>query len=234
MPLAIMCYPDLNQAALFRIGDRLSSVSGRVASTASDHYIARETSTATKGTLMTIYTRTGDGGETGLFGGPRVGKDVPRIEACGTLDELNAVLGLVRAEPLPEAVDRLLQRLQNELFEVGAELATPDPVVHGHRTIGPGHVGAMEADIDRHEQSLPPLKEFVLPSGTRAAAGLHLARAVCRRAERRVVALIRQRDEEISPVLPAYLNRLGDLLFVLARAVNAEAGRPDVPWQKPL
>ena len=182
---------------------------------------------------MTIYTRTGDGGETGLFGGPRVGKDAPRIEACGTLDELGAVLGLVRAEPLPAVVDHLLQRLQNELFEVGAELATPDPVAGGHRTIGPGHVGAMEADIDQHEKALPPLKEFILPCGTRAAAQLHLARAVCRRAERRVVALIRQSDEEISPVLPAYLNRLGDLLFVLARVVNAEAGRPDVPWQKP-
>ncbi len=182
---------------------------------------------------MKIYTRTGDSGETGLFGGPRVGKDSPRIEVYGTVEELNAVLGLARAEALPEAIGPLLKRLQNELFEVGAELASPDPAAQGTRTIGPEHVAALEADIDRLEGGLPRLKEFILPGGTRAAAGLHLAAAVCRRAERRLVALRGQSVEEISPTLVAYLNRLSDLLFVLARTLNAQAGQPELQWQKP-
>lgn len=181
---------------------------------------------------MKIYTRTGDLGETALFAGPRVGKDMARVEVFGTVDELNAALGLVRAESLPEALDRLLARLQNELFEVGAELATPDPVGQGTRTISSAHVQAMETDIDRLEQELDPLKVFILPTGTRAAAGLHLARAICRRAERRLVTLIRHSQEPISLVLMAYLNRLGDLLFVLARVVNRRAGRPESPWQR--
>lgn len=182
---------------------------------------------------MTIYTRAGDSGETGLFGGRRVTKDVPRIEACGTVDELNSVLGLARAEPLPEDVERVLARLQAELFELGAELATPDADARAKRIVGPKHVRVIEADIDRFEATLAPLEHFVLPAGTRAAATLHVARAVCRRAERRLVAAIRQTDEEISAVLVAYLNRLGDLLFVLARSVNARAGRREVVWRKP-
>jgi len=181
---------------------------------------------------MKIYTRTGDSGETGLLGGGRVAKDAPRIETCGAIDELNAVLGVVRAEPLSGPVDRVLQRLQNELFEVGDELAAPDPVAQRTRTIGPGHVEALEADIDRLEAGLGPQKQFILPTGTRVAAALHLARAVCRRAERRLVTTIRQSKEQISPVLVAYLNRLGDLLFVLARRVNAEAEKPDIARQK--
>jgi len=182
---------------------------------------------------MTIYTRAGDSGETALFGGRRVSKDVPRLEACGTIDELNCGLGLARAEPLPEDVERVLGRIQAELFEVGAELAAPDREDRGERTVGPAHVRAIEADIDRIEASLTPLEHFILPAGTRAAATLHGARAVCRRAERRLVAASRQSDEAIPPVLLAYLNRLGDLLFVLARSVNAQAGRPDVRWRKP-
>ena len=182
---------------------------------------------------MKIYTRTGDVGETGLFGGPRVGKDTARLEACGTVDELNAALGLVRAGPLPEGLDPLLERIQNELFEVGAELATPDPAAHGTRTIGPGHVQALEAAIDHHDGGLVELKGFALPGGVPAAAGLHVGRAVCRRAERRLVTLIGQGHEPVSRVLLAYLNRLGDLLFVLARAANAAAGHPDVLWKKP-
>lgn len=178
---------------------------------------------------MTIYTRTGDTGETGLLGSHRVGKDVPRVEALGTIDELNAALGLVRAEPLPEDLHQLLARVQNELFEVGSELAALDPAARGARSITTAHVQTMEADIDRLDQELAPLSEFILPGGTRAAAGLHFARAVCRRAERRLVALVHQSPEPISPVLVAYFNRLSDLLFMLARAANARAGRADTP-----
>ncbi len=181
---------------------------------------------------MKIYTRTGDLGETALFGGPRVGKDMVRIEVCGEVDELNCALGLVRAEGLPEDLDCLLDRLQNELFEVGAELATPDPVKHGTRTIGRRHVQQMESEIDAMAASVPELTAFILPGGTRAAAGLHMARAICRRAERRLVALVRRNDQEVSRVLLAYLNRLSDLLFVLARVVNGRGGCPDTPWQR--
>jgi len=182
---------------------------------------------------MKIYSRTGDLGETGLLAGPRVGKDIARIEALGTIDELNAALGLVRGEPVSGPIDRLLERIQNELFEIGAELATPDPVTHGTRTLGPQHVKALEGDIDACASSLAPLAGFILPCGVRSAAALHLARTVCRRAERRLVALVRESGGEISLVLLAYLNRLGDLLFVLARAANAAAGVGDVPWRRP-
>lgn len=181
---------------------------------------------------MKIYTRTGDLGETGLFAGPRVGKDCPRMEACGAIDELNAHLGLARNSGMAEPFDKTLERVQNELFEVGAELATPDPVKHATRTIGPQHVQQIEAEIDRLAAELPELSGFVLPAGTPAAAQLHVARAVCRRAERRLTTLVRHAQEPISLALMAYLNRLGDLLFVLARAVNAQAGRGDVPWRK--
>ena len=182
---------------------------------------------------MKIYTRTGDLGETALFAGPRVGKDMPRIEVCGAIDELNAALGLARADSLDPDTDRILDRVQHELFAIGAELATPDPVARGVQWIGREHVQSLEADIDRRDASLPPLTEFILPGGTRGAALLHLARAVCRRAERRLVSLIRHCDEPISLPLLAYLNRLSDLLFVLARAENARAGIADVTWRKP-
>jgi cob(I)alamin adenosyltransferase len=181
---------------------------------------------------MRIYTRKGDTGQTGLLGGPRVGKDSIRLETYGTVDELNAVVGLVRAEELPEDLDRLLAQVQSELFEVGAELASPDPVARGTRTIGPRHVEALEGLIDQYDAALDPLGSFILPGGTRAAAELHFARTVCRRAERRLVTLMRQSDEEISPHLLKYLNRLGDLLFVLARAANARSGRSEMPWRK--
>lgn len=182
---------------------------------------------------MKIYTKTGDDGETGLFGGPRVAKDAPRIEAYGTVDELNSVLGLARTERLPSEIDALLGAIQNELFALGAELATPNPAAHGTSLIGPPQIAALEAAIDLFEADLAPLVQFVLPGGCRAAAVLHLARTVCRRAERRLVGFVRVSTEPVSGHLIVYLNRLSDLLFVLARAANHSAGIADVPWQKP-
>jgi cob(I)alamin adenosyltransferase len=179
-----------------------------------------------------IYTRTGDEGETGLPGGVRVPKDELRPETCGAVDELNTVLGLVRSEPLPPAIDQTLERIQHELFAAGAELASADPSRLAITRIGPQHVERMEREIDHYQQQLPALTEFILPGGTRAAALLHLARAVCRRAERRLVTLARKNQPPIAPALTVYLNRLGDLLFVLARAANASTGRADMPWRK--
>ena len=179
---------------------------------------------------MKIYTKTGDSGDTGLFGGPRVRKDAVRIEAYGTVDELNAVLGVARAEELPDEISPVVAKIQHQLFDVGAELATPDPSAHGTATIGDAQIGWLEEVIDRYEARLEPLSEFILPGGTRAAASLHLARCTCRRAERLVVRLAA--EESISPSLIAYLNRLGDLLFVLARAANQAAGEADVVWKK--
>jgi cob(I)alamin adenosyltransferase len=180
---------------------------------------------------MKIYTKTGDRGETGLYGGGRVRKDAPRIEAYGAVDELNAVLGVARAESQPAEIDALLARVQSELFEVGAELATRDPAAKGTATIGAVQIAALESEIDRFEASLEPLRQFILPGGVKAAAQLHVARTVCRRAERRVVALASDPAEHVSAELVIYLNRLSDLLFVLARAANAAASHADVPWQ---
>jgi cob(I)alamin adenosyltransferase len=179
---------------------------------------------------MKIYTKTGDDGDTGLFGGPRVRKDHPRIEAYGTVDELNAVLGVVRTHAPPADVDALLERVQNELFDLGAILATPEPEKFGMTGVGDEQSSRLEAAIDRFETELEPLKQFILPGGTPAAAYLHLARTVCRRAERMLVAL--DHKEEISAGAIIYLNRLSDLLFVAARLVNHRAGKPDVPWTK--
>ncbi|GAB6877677.1 cob(I)yrinic acid a,c-diamide adenosyltransferase [Thermaerobacter litoralis] len=183
---------------------------------------------------MKIYTRTGDGGETGLLGGGRVPKAHPRVEAYGAVDELNAVLGwavalLDGAEPAS-----VLRQLQQECFLLGADLAAPPGPAReagaGLPRMAAERVQALEALIDRYDGELPPLRQFILPGGTPAAAALHLARTVARRAERRVAALAAQ--EEINPVALQYLNRLSDLLFVLARWVNHQAGVPDVPWQK--
>jgi len=186
---------------------------------------------------MKIYTRKGDKGETEVLGGVRVPKDAPRPEVCGTLDELNAALGLARAQGLPGRAwtdaDRLLERVQGEIFQIGAELAAPDPETRGLQTVGPEHTQALEQAIDRFDGALEPLDGFILPGGTPAAGWLHLARTVCRRAERRLVALSRGASEPISPGLLAYLNRLGDLLFVLARTANARAGVADVRWRGP-
>ena len=179
---------------------------------------------------MKIYTRTGDAGDTGLFGGARVSKASPRVEAYGTVDELNAVLGMVRATGGGEELDVLLGAIQSELFTLGAELATVPgkeaslniPLLNG------GDIARLEAAIDVSEAMLAPLKTFVLPAGTATSAALHLARTVCRRAERAVVAL----PEALAarPELIIYLNRLSDLLFSLARQANRHAGVDDVPW----
>ena len=181
---------------------------------------------------MKIYTRTGDAGETGLFGGPRVAKDDLRIEAYGTVDELNAALGMARSSPPPAAIDDVLQRLQHELFVVGAQLATPRPEEKRVPMIGDAHVAQLECDIDRFEEQLPPLKEFILPGGAEAAARIHFARAICRRAERRVITFARSSPESVTAALLAYLNRVGDLLFVLARAANEYASHAETAWNK--
>lgn len=182
---------------------------------------------------MKIYTRTGDAGSTGLFGGPRVSKDDDRIEAYGTVDELNAALGMVRAADPGPSIDAHLQTIQSELFSIGAELATPDPDQHQLRLIGSAQIEQLEGWIDQHESQLEPLKHFILPAGSPAAAHLHLARGICRRAERRVVTLVRHQETKVSEELLIYLNRLGDLLFVLARAANQTQGIPETKWQKP-
>jgi cob(I)alamin adenosyltransferase len=181
---------------------------------------------------MTIYTRTGDRGETGLPDGSRTPKDAPRLEACGAIDELSALLGLARAEPLPPEIDRLVGGVQNALFTVGAELAAGDAARMSLPPIGARHVADLEAAIDRCEKADGSVFEFILPGGTRAAATLHLARAVCRRAERRVVALLRSGQLTAATQLVAYLNRLSDLLFVLARSVNAAAGHSETAWRR--
>jgi len=176
---------------------------------------------------MKIYTKTGDAGETGLFGGPRVRKDHARIDAFGTVDELNSHLGLVRTLPAAAHLDELLRRVQCELFDLGAELATPGDAAE---RIGMPHVEALERAIDRYDETLEPLKCFILPTGPPLAAALHVARTVCRRAERRVVALAAQLDTVIPSNAIEYLNRLGDLLFVLARAANKRENVADDPW----
>jgi len=182
---------------------------------------------------MKIYTRTGDTGSTGLFGGPRVAKDDDRIEAYGTVDELNAAIGTARSANLGYQVDSQLEIIQNALFSIGAELATPDPDDHNMRSISNAHIGQLEQWIDLHESELSPLKQFILPAGDTGATHLHLARAICRRAERRVVTLVRRHETSVSEELIIYLNRLSDLLFVLTRVVNQTQGVADMPWVRP-
>ena len=182
---------------------------------------------------MKIYTRTGDSGDTGLFGGPRVRKDDIRIEAYGTVDELNAVLGLARTEHSSSALSELLESLQHDLFVIGAELATPEPGQHTMPAIGTADVERLEGCIDQYEAELPPLKQFILPGGSPAGATLHVARAVCRRAERRVITLQGTSDTEISATIIVYLNRLSDLLFVLARFANQQGDQPEIAWENP-
>jgi len=182
---------------------------------------------------MKIYTKTGDTGTTGLYGGGRVSKDDARIEAYGTVDELNAAIGFARALDLPEAVERLLERTQGELFCLGAELASPDPDSSGTRWPTGGPIVELERDIDALENELPPLKNFILPYGTQATGALHLARAVCRRAERRLATLFAKEPDSHDSGLLAYLNRLGDALFVAARVSARAGGQGESAWIPP-
>jgi len=181
---------------------------------------------------MKIYTKTGDTGETALFGGGRVPKDDARVEAYGDVDELNAALGMARAvEPMPR-IDEVLVPIQRDLFSIGALLATPDlDKMHKHlakANIDDRRIRDLEHAIDDCENELEPLKAFVIPGGSQKGAILHVARTVCRRAERRVVRL--QREVEIPSLVVIYLNRLSDLLFMLARVANVRTGAGEVTW----
>lgn len=178
---------------------------------------------------MKIYTKTGDEGETGLFGGTRVSKASARVGAYGDVDELNSALGLARLHPIDADRDALLARIQCELFDVGAELAARPGKEIGIPRVSDAEIEVLERAIDRAEEELAPLANFILPGGSPGAAHLHLARTVCRRAERAVVAL--GESEEVRGELVRYLNRLSDLLFVLARLANHRAGVADVPWE---
>lgn len=180
--------------------------------------------------ITKVYTRTGDDGTTGLGGGQRVGKDTLRIEAYGTVDEANSAIGLARAFGLTGDIDTALSTIQNELFHLGSDLCIleEDKARRPVPRIEPHHVEALEALMDRLSEDLPPLENFVLPGGTLGAAQLHVARTVCRRAERAAVALSRQ--EAIGPAVVLYLNRLSDALFVMARYENRKRGTTDVLW----
>ena len=181
---------------------------------------------------MKIYTKRGDGGETDLFGGGRVGKEHSRVEAYGAVDELNAALGVCAAESKSEDIRSAVLAIQARLFDLGSYLASsaPDSPVQS-RSAGPGDedVELLESHIDAFEAELEPLERFILPGGTKASAAFHVARTVCRRAERRAVEL--HRAEPVSAVALRYLNRLSDLLFVMARVANRRAGVPDSEWE---
>jgi cob(I)alamin adenosyltransferase len=175
--------------------------------------------------LTRIYTRTGDDGTTGLGDGTRVPKDDPRVEAYGTVDELNSTLGVLIAIPgLPDGVAESLIEIQHDLFDLGGELCIP-----GHLMVGAARVAALETLLDAFNEALPPLKDFILPGGSPAAAACHLARTVCRRTERRVWTLAAR--ETVNPEAPKYLNRLSDLLFVLARVLARHEGGSERLWR---
>ncbi|MEN3027510.1 MAG: cob(I)yrinic acid a,c-diamide adenosyltransferase [Chlorobiota bacterium] len=182
---------------------------------------------------LRIYTRTGDDGTTGLFGGERVSKSHPRLEAYGAVDELNAVLGIVRTYALPEELTDDLRTISSWLLIVGADLATPEEALTRKSipTIGDEHVTWLEKRIDAYEAELPPLRNFILPGGSPAAAYLHLARTVCRRAERATVAAAQ--TESLNPAVVRFLNRLSDYFFVAARWANYRAGVAEEVWTAP-
>jgi cob(I)alamin adenosyltransferase len=176
-----------------------------------------------------LYTRTGDGGETSLFDNTRISKADPRIDAYGEIDELCAWIGVVRASRLDSSIDGALDQIQRDLFALGAQLADPSHKIAGRvikAFLSDDDVGRLERLIDEHESKLPPLTKFLLPGGSPAGAALHVARTICRRAERRIVALV----PAVEPVLVRYVNRLSDLLFVLARSVNFSDGVRETEW----
>jgi cob(I)alamin adenosyltransferase len=186
---------------------------------------------------MKIYTGTGDAGETGLYGGQRVGKDAVRVEAYGTVDEANAALGIAAAQITDTELRATITDLQSQLFTVGADLATPlERDAQAGKSIVPRveaqHSVALEQIIDRFEAELEPLRNFILPGGSPGASALHLARAVVRRAERRTVTLWHAESDQVNGEVLRYLNRLADLLFVLARAANHREGVADVSWTR--
>ena len=181
---------------------------------------------------MKIYTKTGDDGQTGLFGGGRVSKDDPRVEAYGDVDELNAWIGMVRAAEVMPRIDEVLVPIQRDLFAIGALLATPDlQKMHDHLAkaqIDKTRIEDLEHAIDDCDRELEPLRAFIMPGGTHKSAALHVARTVCRRAERRVISL--GKEVELPALVVIYLNRLSDLLFSLARVANARSGAGEVTW----
>ncbi|MCB1759566.1 MAG: cob(I)yrinic acid a,c-diamide adenosyltransferase [Gammaproteobacteria bacterium] len=177
--------------------------------------------------LSKIYTRTGDKGTTGLGDGRRVDKDSARIEAIGTVDELNTLLGVVLSQGIGEPIATQLTRVQHRLFDLGGELSIPEMQV-----IGAEMVEELEQDLDRLNENLPPLKEFILPGGTPAASHCHHARAVCRRAERRLMHLAHQPEEQVGENALKYLNRLSDLLFVMGRVLARVDGGNEIYWRK--
>jgi cob(I)alamin adenosyltransferase len=175
--------------------------------------------------LSKIVTRTGDDGSTGLSSGERIAKDQPRVAAMGDVDELNSNIGLLLTETLPDAVREALVGIQHDLFDLGGELSLP-----GHTLVSEAHLARIDELIERFNTNLPPLREFILPGGSRAAALAHVSRTVCRRAERTLVSL--RQIEELQTLPAQYLNRLSDLLFVLARVLNRAGGGSDVHWQQ--
>jgi len=177
--------------------------------------------------LSKITTRTGDKGDTGLGDGSRVSKDSARIEALGNVDETNSALGLLLSEPLPEEVREALVAVQHDLFDLGGELAVP-----GYTSLSARQIERIETQIERWNRDLPSLKEFILPGGVRSAALAHMARTLCRRAERSVVTLARAESDSISDSARIYLNRLSDLMFVLGRVLNRAGGGSDVLWEQ--
>lgn len=174
--------------------------------------------------LTKIYTRTGDDGTTGLGDGSRINKDSLRVEAMGDLDELNSIIGIMLTESMPKNLEAILTNIQHDLFNVGGEICIP-----GYIILQQSRVTDLEKSIDLLNEHLDPLKEFILPGGTKAAAYCHLARTVCRRAERKLVEL--HRNEKVTDISLQYLNRLSDLLFVMCRSINKEAGIADVLWK---
>ena len=174
--------------------------------------------------LSKIYTRTGDKGETGLGDGSRVEKDHIRVEAFGTVDELNSIIGMILAHEPPEEISECLNKVQHHLFDLGGELCIP-----GHNALDESYITYLENTLDSFNADLPMLKEFILPAGGKATSTCHLARSVCRRAERRVVTL--SKDENVSPYSIQYLNRLSDLLFVTARVLARHENGSEVLWQ---